>query len=139
MILCVFSKILRQFGNDIRDALFAMYCQSICIFWINWFVFILYPVPFVHIHLYWYAYVLENCWGNWLKTFNFRLLLKWLMAITKDAKHSLKNSHILPTGQWFAQQLTILHYLVLSCTILHYLALSCPILHYLALSCTNLH
>ena len=37
------------------------------------------------------------------------------------------------------QQLTILHYLALSCTILHYLALSCTILHYLALSCTILH
>ena len=93
MILCVFSKILRQFGNDIRGALFAMYCQSICIFWINWFVFILYPVPFVRAHLYWYAYVIQNCWGNWLKTFNFRLLHKWSIAITKDAKHSSKKTY----------------------------------------------
>ena len=59
----------------------------------------------------------------------------------------IKNSHILPTGQWYAPSAvnysalscTFLHYLALSCTILYYLALSCTILHYLALSCTILH
>ena len=62
----------------------------------------------------------------------------------------IKNSHILPRGQWYAPSAidystydalscTILHYLALSCIILHYLALTCTILHYLALSCTIMH
>ena len=63
------------------------------------------------------------------------------------APDGAKNSHILPTGQWYAPSAvnystlscTILHYLALSCTILHYLALSCTISHSLVLSCTILH
>ena len=37
------------------------------------------------------------------------------------------------------QQLTILHYLSLSCTILHYVTSSCTILHHDAPCCTMLH
>ena len=63
------------------------------------------------------------------------------------APDGAKNSHILPTGQWYAPSAvnysalscTFLHSLALSCTMLHYLELSCTILHYLALSCTILH
>ena len=51
--------------------------------------------------------------------------------------HEKKNSHILPTGQWYAP--SAVNYSALSCPILHYLALSCTIMHYLALSFTNLH
>ena len=66
--------------------------------------------------------------------------------LVKNMNITCKNSHILPTGQWYApsavnysaQSCTILHCLSLSCTILHYLALSCTNLHYLALSCTTL-
>ena len=48
----------------------------------------------------------------------------------------VKNSHILPTGQWYAplaviNDALIMHYLALSCIILHYLALSCTVLQFL--------
>ena len=82
---------------------------------------------------------------------------KGIVRQRTQQKNKRKNSHILPTGQWyapsavnysalsctnlhfFALSCTILHYLALSCTIMHYLAQSCTILHYLALSCTILH
>ena len=74
-------------------------------------------------------------------------------------ENDIKNSDILPTGQWYAPSAvnysalsctilhyftlsctcTVLHSLALSCTILQNLAPSCTILHYLALSCTILH
>ena len=83
---------------------------------------------------------------KWNLVTGYPLDWKWLTS-------GVKNSHILPTGQWYtlsavnysaypaylALSCTILHYLALSCAILRYLALSCAILRYLALSCTILH
>ena len=48
------------------------------------------------------------------------------------APDGAKNSHILPTGQWYAP--SAVNYSALACNILHYLALFYIILHYLALS-----
>ena len=60
------------------------------------------------------------------------------------APDGAKNSHILPTGQWYAPSAVIndaliIRYLALSITALHCLALYCTVLHRLALSCTVLH
>ena len=60
----------------------------------------------------------------------------WLLELLTELKIAI----YCPQGSCtLRQQLTILHYLALSCTISHFLELSCTILHYLALTCTILH
>ena len=58
-------------------------------------------------------------------------------VISAYYKVVVKNSHILPTGQWYGP--SAVNYSALSCTILHYLSLFYIILHYLALTYTILH
>ena len=68
-------------------------------------------------------------------------------ASDEKGDKEVKNSHILPTGQWyapsavsyFALSFTILHHVSPSCTILHHVEPCCTILHHVEPCCTMLH